>query len=934
MPRQLIAAVIGLLTLVSFLGQAKPRPDVLFITVDDLNDWISLLDSKSPIRTPNLERLANRGTLFTRAYCMSAACNPSRAATMLGQRPSSTGIYGNKSNWRWARPKRKTIMQRFREAGYLVKGAGKIFHHHYDGAFHDDASFDEFQHMRPQLYPPQKINQAKQYGSRNTDWGVWPSNIKDSIDHGTTEYCIRALKHPPKNRPLFLACGIFKPHSPFFAPAEFHRKTDIGLPVRKSNDWADLPNGATNLLRSKKWFWSGMMNLDQQRPGSYQAFVNAYAACVRFADTQIGKVLDALDASPRKDNTIVVLWSDHGFHLGEKDHIEKFALWEKANHIPFIVVAPGMKRGVRCDTPVDMSVLYPTLLKLAGLPEAQKCDGQSIVPLLRDPQAKWDRPAVMTYGKGNHAVRSERWRYIRYADGSEELYDHSSDENEWTNLADEPKHANVIAAHKKWLPGSEANAVPNLQRKSPRKKKDSRPNILLIVSEDNGPELGCYGDPYVRTPVLDKLASEGVRFDRAYVPQAGCSQSRAAYFTGLYPHQNGQIGLATWKFRMYRADTPNMVHSLKDAGYRTGIIGKLHVNPKEAFPFDFKEIGTSNFARKKLKNYATQAKRFITASDQPFFLSVNYPDPHRPFTRQTGGLPKEPLDAGNVKPLAYFGVDAPDLREQTANYYNCMSRLDTLIGQLLEELRASGKYDNTLIVYLGDHGADLLRGKRTSYEGGVRVPLIIKWANRWKAENDKLVSTLDLFPTFLEVAKANPVPNLAGRSLIPLLNGEPVKWRSHLFTEYHLHSAHNFYPQRTIRNDRYKLIQNLMPKQVNPGYDFTINRFFEGLSKVIDAAPEPVRGAYERMRQPVEFELYDLRTDPFEFRDLSESSAHRPILNELKDRLMKWRAQTHDPLLNRENLMRLKAEVEACFRDGKPEKRFLELNYPDYFFAQ
>lgn len=460
----------------------------------------------------------------------------------------------------------------------------------------------------------------------------------------------------------------------------------------------------------------------------------------------------------------------------------------------------------------------------------------------------------------------------------------------------------------------------------------NRPNILLIISEDNGPELGCYGEPYVQTPHLDRLAAEGVRFERAYVPQAGCSQSRAAYLTGLYPHQNGQIGLATWKFTMYSESTPNLVRSLKAAGYRTGIIGKLHVSPKSAFPFDFKKITTSNFARKKLKDYAAEAKQFINASDQPFLLSVNYPDPHRPFTKKVGGLPKEPLEAKDVKPFAYFGkgVDTPELREQVANYYNCMSRLDSLVGDLLQVLDESGKSDNTLIVYFGDHGADLLRGKRTSYEGGVRVPLIIKWGERWKAVRPELVSTIDLMPTLLEVAGAEPVPNLPGRSLIPLLGNQTKEWRTHLFTEFHIHSGHNYYPQRTVRNERFKLIQNLMPGQVNPGYDFTINRFFEGLQAAIDASP--VAGAYALMRQPPEFELYDLKNDPFEFRNLADDSRHGNTISELQRRLVDWRKATKDPLLNPGNVQRLKQEIEACFRDGKPDKGRLTLTYPEYFF--
>jgi arylsulfatase A-like enzyme len=444
-------------------------PDVLFIVVDDMNDWISLLESKAPIKTPNLERLARRGMLFTRAYCVSPACNPSRSAGLTGLRPSTTGVYGNKSDWRRAVPDRKTIMQQFMEAGYDVRGAGKVFHHQLNGAFHDDASFHDFQPMRPQQYPQKKLNGAPKYGSRNTDWGEWPQRVEDSIDFHTVNYCIQALRESVADKPLFLACGIFKPHSPFFAPGVYHQPySDIGLPARKPDDWCDLPKGAAVLLAKKKWFWRGMMNLEQQQKGSYQNFIRAYAACAAFADAQIGRILDALDNSPRRDNTIVMLWSDHGFHLGEKDHIEKFALWEKSNRIPFIVVAPDVTRpGSLCDRPVDMTVLYPTLLELAGQPADADCDGKSIVPLLRDPKANWDRPALMTYLRGNHAVRSDRWRYIRYTDGSEELYDHHVDPHEWTNLAGVERLKDVIDSHRKWLPKFEAEPVPDLKKPKP-----------------------------------------------------------------------------------------------------------------------------------------------------------------------------------------------------------------------------------------------------------------------------------------------------------------------------------------------------------------------------------------------------------------------------------------------------------------------------------
>lgn len=458
-------------------------------------------------------------------------------------------------------------------------------------------------------------------------------------------------------------------------------------------------------------------------------------------------------------------------------------------------------------------------------------------------------------------------------------------------------------------------------------------NILLITSEDNGPELSCYGEPYVKTPHLDRLARTGVRFNRAFVTQPGCSQSRSSILTGLYPHQNGQIGLATWGFRMYQDETPNMVRSLKEVGYRTGIIGKLHINPASAFPFDFKEIPAANFARNKLTGYEKRAGEFIRASEQPFFLMVNYPDAHRPFIPQVDDMPKNPLTGDDVKPLAYLGVDHPELRKQTADYYSCMERLDTLIGKLLDTLKKSGKAENTLVIYLGDHGADLLRGKRTPYEGGLRVPLIVSWPGQAKAGQvrQELVSMVDLFPTTLDISDGQVPNSLPGRSLLPLLKGETPDWREYLFAEWHLHSPLNFYPQRTVRNDRYKLIHNLIPGTENPGYDWTMDAFFPELADSIIEGDDAVSAAYKRMKRPPEFELYDLRRDPYEFNNLSGDKDHRQILEKLKRELTLWQQRTNDPLRHPKLLGKLKAEIEATFANGEPEKRADRTwHYPDY----
>ena len=472
------------------------------------------------------------------------------------------------------------------------------------------------------------------------------------------------------------------------------------------------------------------------------------------------------------------------------------------------------------------------------------------------------------------------------------------------------------------------------------------PNILLIVSEDNGPELGCYGDPYARTPNLDRLASEGVRFNRAYVPQAGCSQSRASFLTGLYPHQHGQIGLATWGFRLYRDDTPNLPRSLKAAGYRTGLIGKLHVNPESAFPFDVHEIPGANFNRKQLADYATHAADFITASDQPFFLSVNYPDAHDPWLRQVEGLPKSPQTGAEVKAMPYLGIDPPEMREMIADYYNSLARLDALVGDLLAVLEKSGKADNTLVIYLGDHGADFLRGKRTCYEGGLRIPLLLRWPGHIAPQvREELVSTIDLMPTVLAAAGAADVPGLAGRALQPLFTPAAADWRTHLFAEYHTHAAAaNYHPQRSVRSDRFKLIENLLPDTLNPDYADTLRKL-EGdarrrgeiglesrLSQAIAAARPEVRAAYAVMEKPPRYELYDLQNDPHEFHNLATEPAHAATLADLQQRLTTWREQTHDPLLDPNHLQRLSAEVTAV--KSKATGKSLTWGYPDYFFGK
>ena len=469
----------------------------------------------------------------------------------------------------------------------------------------------------------------------------------------------------------------------------------------------------------------------------------------------------------------------------------------------------------------------------------------------------------------------------------------------------------------------------------------AKPNVLLIVSEDNGPELGCYGDANARTPHLDRLADEGVRFDRAFVPQAGCSQSRASFLTGLYPHQHGQIGLATWGFRLYRDDTPNLPRSLKEVGYRTGLIGKLHINPASAFPFDMHEITSSNFARKNLSDYAKYAKSFIEADEAPFFLSVNYPDPHDPWIRQVDGLPKNPLSSDDVQIMPYMGIKSPEFREMVADYYNCINRMDNLVGQLMQVLSDSGKAANTMVIYIGDHGADMLRGKRTCYEGGLRIPMIVRWPGSIQPQvRSELVSTLDLVPTILKATGALMIPELAGTSLTPLFQKGDATWRTHYFAEYHTHAAApNYFPQRSVRGDRFKLIESLLPDTIHPDYQKTIEKLhgdylgqkYSGkldLNNVIASAHPNVRAAYAVARKPPKFQLYDLRNDPYEFRNLAGDAKYAAQLQDLKRRLNDWRSATKDPLLDPQKLQRLTDEVQRVKKKSVAKRH--PWQYPKY----
>nr|MCH9790011.1 sulfatase [Planctomycetota bacterium] len=432
------------------------------------------------------------------------------------------------------------------------------------------------------------------------------------------------------------------------------------------------------------------------------------------------------------------------------------------------------------------------------------------------------------------------------------------------------------------------------------------PNILLIVSEDNGPELGCYGDPYAKTPHLDQLASEGVQFENAFVPYSVCSPSRACFLTGLYPHQNGQIGLATHKFATYQPNPPNFVTLFKANGYHTGLIGKLHVNPESAFPFDFRAIRGANFNRKQtVTDYAEQASAFFSKSkDKPWFLSVNFPDAHLPFIKKINGRPAQPLTESDVKPMPWVGVNTRRIREQVANYYNCLARLDEGVGLLLAELEKTGQADNTIVFYIGDHGAQFPRGKGTVYEGGLRVPMIVRWPGVAPAGKKKieLVSTIDILPTALSAASIKAPANLPGWNLIPVLAGSPEPfWRRYIFGFTTGSFPRNCFIQHSLRDKRYKLISSPRPDTNNmiagSYLDETHPHFVISGATTKDQATvsESVKRAFALWSKPPRYELYDLKNDPNEWTNLANDPAYKEIKSRLIKDLTRLQTRTRDP---------------------------------------
>ena len=436
------------------------KPNILFIAVDDMNDWNGVLKGNTQAKTPHLKALAAKGITFTNAHCAAPACGPSRSAIMSGILPSTSGNYINKSSLIHNPILNNSVLlpEFFQQNGYQVIGGGKLFHGYHFTHEVKGRGFDEYFPSKTQDLPSfagLKFNAKLPLGgwARQADWGPCHPDVtvNDHPDGITANWASEKLQNGELREPFFLGAGIFQPHLPNYAPQEYFDRfpqEEIELPEGfREDDLDDVPKAHSKMAHNP-WL-NRIRETNQWKPA-----IQAYLACTALVDDLVGQIVGALEESPYAGNTIIVLWSDHGFQLGEKGRWGKYSLWERATRVNLMWAVPEVTTpGTTSAKPVNLLDIYPTLASLTGCepPEGQ-LEGKDLTPLMKDPEADWDETTLTVFGYKNYGLRSERYRYITYADGTEELYDHQSDRWEWQNLADNPEYTEVKQSMRRELP--------------------------------------------------------------------------------------------------------------------------------------------------------------------------------------------------------------------------------------------------------------------------------------------------------------------------------------------------------------------------------------------------------------------------------------------------------------------------------------------------
>ncbi|MDE0860374.1 MAG: sulfatase [Akkermansiaceae bacterium] len=879
-------------------GAHAKQPNVLFLAVDDMNDWIGSLGATPRAITPNLDKLAARGVNFSNAHTPGVYCAPARAAIFSGQFASTTGCYRS-TDYFTDHPEIEGLPLSFSKAGYTTLGVGKLYHH-MPGSI-DVRGWDEF-HLRkpsqrkegwsldnwteetpfPDPFPASVFNKGKEIkGGLFLEWAGLPNEKEEEMaDTIRVNWAADQLRKKHE-KPFFLACGIYAPHFPNYCPQKYfdlYDRDKIELPPIKADDLEDLPERMkrAKMARSK-------IHKELEVKGAVKDAIHGYLACMSYADAMMGRVLDALEKSPYADNTIVVLWSDHGYHHGEKYDWGKHTLWERTSNVPFIWAGPGVKKGAVTDVTASLIDMYPTFVEMCGLPKPhQRLEGTSLSSTLEKPEVAKDRDVYLPYmAPGEYAIINKDWRYITYGKDGEELYDLKVDPNEWNNLANDSKYDETRKLLQKSAPKKFAPAAPKRtigkdliiegetfrwrkegEKVAPKKtaqsgkKKGNKKNVLLIVCDDLNTHVSSSGYDHIKTPALANLSSNAMTFNRAFCQYPVCGPSRASFLNGLYPQSSGVIDNKA-DIRQTRPGTLSMPQFFKENGYWTGSVGKVFHSPRhehgeiawnEFHRFNNDELPVVAKARKKFeaengsvelpknrKAWRTLEKKAKSKLDaqtppgygpsgltdeqhkdgknartvarwlkekpngkKPFFITCGIQKPHVPFlvpqqyfelyppesisyTPEKANLwDKIPRKAINTR-FKDFGFEESKendalRREYMQAYHACVSFIDAQIKIVLDSLKESGEWENTIVIFTSDHGYHLgdhfLWGKVTLFDIGAKVPFIVHAPGLTKpgTRSEAMVELIDIYPTLAQLTGLTPPGHLQGASLCPLLD--------------------------------------------------------------------------------------------------------------------------------------------------------------------
>ncbi len=876
--RSYLQWIVGLwIAIIGIHANAKSH-NVLFIAIDDLRVQLGCYGD-TEVLSPNIDRLAARGTLFEHAYCQQTVCNPSRASVLTGMRPDTIRVWDLPTHFRQNRPDVVTLPQLFKHNGYHAQCVGKIFHNWRQDAYKGDPDswsvpsvlhYNSHANDKPQISGDLPPNLASGRG------GIECRDVPDNayFDGRVADTAVETLREiSQRKQPFFLAVGFWKPHTPFNAPKKYwdlYQRDKVPTPKH-----VNPPSGVPEIALTSARYKGGADSpeLSEMHHG--------HLATISYMDAQIGRVLDELDTLGLRDDTIIVLWSDHGLHLGEHGLTRKTTAFELDAHVPMIISSPDHKAGQRTDALVELLDVYPTLADLCELNAPSEVEGTSLVPLLDDPDTNVKSVAMTQAARPNYprgqipttmgySMRTERYRFTQWRNfqtqqvDATELYDHHNDPLETTNLAATDSHQQTVKALSEQL----GQILPSGDHSQ---TTASRPNIVFIMADDLGyGDLGCYGQEFIETPNIDRLAREGIRYTQAYAGGPVCTASRAVLMTGLHNgHAPARDNVP--HYRTYLQDDDlTVAEQLKKAGYRCGGVGKWslgdagtvgratnqgfdrwfgYLNQDHAHYY-FTEYLDDDEGQLRLDGNSEsrthyshdlltdRALKFIddkADDDRPFFLYAAYTLPHfsSPHEDPHG------LAVPTTQPYSKH-----DWSDQAKKYAAMIHRLDLDVGRIVNRIEAQGIRNETLIVFTSDNGGHKkvderfttngpLRGyKRDLTEGGIRVPFIASWPQTIPTNltSEQVIAFQDMLPTFSQLAAVDVPENCDGISILGSLKGgkladrdEPLYWDyGHCRTRY----------DQAVRLDRWKGIRLGVNSAIQL-YDLSSD-----IGETLDVAPE------------------------------------------------------------------------------------------------